>query len=194
MKLLRQLKRTIGTFPNNDRLRDIYQRRGEKLLQDEDEFLLESMVEKTESLCGTKPTTEQVLTFLKSLNRGTESDRREDSGSNFKDEKQRKTSTFKNGKQRKPQTSLIVTMPDGKVIDHHNAAQTFVEIIVNEVIAKLRPEEVSHIYPTIISTTPFPPDRAQQQHGQFYINLKNGTPAKKLILEKIANRLGIQLK
>ena len=156
--------------------------------------MIESMVDKTENLCGTRPTTEQVLTFLKSLKRVTESDRREDSRSTFRNGKQKRTSTFRNGKQRKPHTSLVVTMPDGEVIDHHNAAETFVEVIKKEVIAKLSPEEVSRIYPVIISTTPFPPDRAQQQHGQFYINLKNGTPQKKLILKKIADRLGIQMK
>ena len=105
------------------------------LLQDEDEFLLESMVDKTESLCGTRPTTEQVLTFLKSLKRVTESDWREKSQSNSNDEKQERSSTYRNRKQKKPATTLIVTMPDGKVIDHHDAAQTFVEVIVKEVIA-----------------------------------------------------------
>jgi predicted type IV restriction endonuclease len=46
-----------------------------KLLQDEDgfsEFLLEAMAGKTESLCGVIPTQEQILTFLKGLERKTE--------------------------------------------------------------------------------------------------------------------------
>jgi hypothetical protein len=81
-------------------------------------------------------------------------------------------------------------MPNGEVIDYHNAAQTFVEIIVKEVIEKLRSEEVSSIYPTIISTTSFSP-KAERQMGQFYINLKTSTLHKQRILETIADRLGI---
>ena len=38
-----------------------------KLVQEADEFLLEVVAEKTESLCGYKPTGEQVLNFLKRL-------------------------------------------------------------------------------------------------------------------------------
>lgn len=163
-----------------------------KLLQDEDEFLLETMIDKTESLCGAKPTTEQVLTFLKSLERKTVSDRKENSS--YSDPNSRSKRAYRaSSTTRKHQQTLIVTMPDGTKIDHHNAAQTFVEVIVQEVIEKLSPEEVTRIYPTIISTTPFPPDRVQQQHGQFHINLKNGTLAKKQILEKIANRIDINL-
>ncbi|MDE0483712.1 MAG: type I restriction endonuclease [Candidatus Poribacteria bacterium] len=167
-----------------------------QLLRDEDEFsefLLEVMIGKTESLCGARPATEQVLTFLKSLQRKTESDRKA-SSSNPEPNPRSRTAYRTSSTTRKPQQTLIVTMPDGTKIDHHNAAQTFVEVIVQEVIEKLSPEEVSRIYPTIISTTPFPPDKAQQQHGQFHINLKNGTPAKKLILEKIAKRLDIHIK
>lgn len=38
-----------------------------KLLEEADEFLLHAVAEKTEDLCGYKPTDEQVLDFLKSL-------------------------------------------------------------------------------------------------------------------------------
>ena len=39
------------------------------LVKEADEFLIEVVVDKTESLCGYKPTNEQVLDFLKSLKR-----------------------------------------------------------------------------------------------------------------------------
>lgn len=163
-----------------------------KLLQDEDEFLLETMIDKTESLCGARPATEQVLSFLKSLERKTESYRKESSphpGPNPKSS----TSYHSSSTSKKPPQKLIVTMSDGTLINHHNAVQTFVEVIVKEVIEKLNPEEVSRIYPTIISTTSFGP-KPEYQHGEFYINLKTATSYKKKILEKIARDLGIQLK
>ena len=40
-----------------------------KLVEEADEFLLHTVAEKTESLCGHRPTGEQVLDFLKSLER-----------------------------------------------------------------------------------------------------------------------------
>lgn len=165
-----------------------------KLLQDEDEFsefLIEALAGKTESLCEARPTTEQILTYLKSLKRITESDRKEDSRSTFGDEKQRKPLTFKEGNQRKPQTTLVVTMPDREEIYHHYAKDTFVEVI-----EKLGLPKVNHIHPKIVSTEPFanlPKSKFIIRDG-FYINLNNGTPEKKGHLEKIAAHLGIQLK
>ena len=40
-----------------------------KLVEEADEFLLHTVAEKTESLCGYRPTDEQVLGFLKDLQR-----------------------------------------------------------------------------------------------------------------------------
>ena len=168
-----------------------------KLLEDADEFsefLLEAMAGKTESLCGAIPTQEQVLTFLKSLERKTELKPIVTNPTiKYKASPAPPNTTGIPPQQRKPHTCLRVTMPNEEVIDYYNAAQTFVEIIVKEVIEKLRPEEVSSIYPTIISTTSFSP-KAERQVGQFYINLKTATIYKKRILETIADHLGIQMK
>lgn len=43
-----------------------------KLVEEADEFLLHAVAEKTESLCGYRPTDEQVLDFLRNLERKTE--------------------------------------------------------------------------------------------------------------------------
>ena len=72
--------------------------------------------------------TNRVLGFLKSLKRETEPDRKEILPPPTRSEQlvPRRGSR----KQKAPQTRLVVTMPDGKVIDHHSATQTWIETIL----------------------------------------------------------------
>ena len=78
-----------------------------KLVEEADEFLLHAVAEKTESLCGYRPTDEQVLDFLKSLKTKNRPD---------------------NGKGRSSRNpGLFVTMPDGEEINHKVSATTFAE-------------------------------------------------------------------
>ncbi len=161
-----------------------------KLLHDEDgfsDFLIEAMAGKTESLCEARPTTEQILTYLKSLKRETES-KIEVIPYTPKQNKVTPTPPNKSRKSiKKPPTRLRVTMPNGEVIDHHGAAQTFVEVII-----RLGPEKVLPIKPSVVSTTPFP--FGNIQHGQLNIRSHSSTSYKKSLLESIAKQLGIQLK
>ena len=131
-----------------------------RLVEEADEFLLHTVAEKTESLCGHRPTGEQVLDFLKSLERAEP-----DPG---------------------PRPRLVVTMPNGENIAHHMAVATFVEVI-----EKLGIEEVRRVYPYLVSTSQSP--QYNRQVGEYYVRTQSSTQEKKRQLERVAERLGIQL-
>lgn len=151
-----------------------------ELLQDKNEDLLLAVMEKAKSKVGYVPTEEQVLTFLKSLEKKTESDRIEIPPQPEPNQTPSNT--------KKPQQKLIVTMPDGTFIDHHKALDTFIEVL-----EKLGLEKVAQNYSRIVSTTPFHHGR-HIQRGNFYIDKNHGGPEKKRHLEKIANLLNVTLK
>ena len=159
-----------------------------KLVEEADEFLLHAVAEKTESLCGYKPTNEQVLDFLKGLKRETEL--------HVKEVPSPPTPlvqpipNYGSGKQKAPPKRLVVTMPNGEVIQHNNAMDTF-----REVIFKLGPEQVLGVDTErmLISTEPIPKRRTTPYRG-YYITENHGTPAKQNFLRKIALRLGIQMR
>ena len=97
--------------------------------------------------------------------------------------------------ERKPSwiTRLRVTMPDGQIIEHHRAKDTFVDAIV-----KLGLEEVMYVLSKTVSKEPFFPDNEKRmastvQHGEFYIDTNSSTARKKRILEEIATKLNVQL-
>ena len=85
---------------------------------------------------------------------------------------------------------LIVTMPNGEVIQHNNAMDTF-----REVIFKLGPEEVLRVDTEgmLISTEPIPKRRTTPYRG-YYITENHGTSAKQNFLKKIASCLGILMR
>ena len=134
-----------------------------KLVEEADEFLLHTVAEKTESLCGHRPTGEQVLDFLKSLERA-------DPGPT-------------NGNSR---TRLVVTMPNGENIAHNTAVATFVAVI-----ERLGIEKVREVYPKLVSTSEFP--RGNRKVGQYYVNTHSPTKEKKRQLKYIADKLDIPL-
>jgi len=82
---------------------------------------------------------------------------------------------------------LCVIMENGEIIDYHNTQDTFVKIII-----ELNPEEVMYEFPQFVSTTPFA-NRRYRQHGEYYININHGVDAKKKILERIADALGVSM-
>ena len=159
-----------------------------KLLQDEDEFsefLMEAMAGKTESLCGARPTTEQVIDFLKSLERKTESDwigETTQSGSGNTSYHQQ-TSSVRQG--------LVVIMPNREVINHSRASDTFVEVIEKLGIEKVRDLNKKYIIPLISDSKH--PKYNQARSGNYYIMTNSNTETKKRLLDEIASDLGVYL-
>ena len=123
------IKRIEEDYRNVSRQRQVATRLPEawnKLVEEADEYLLDVVAEKVENLCGYRATDEQVLDFLKSLERKTESgvERNlsqpnpsvqpfpiQSKAPQALDQPQKRTSTR--------QTRLRVTMSNGKVIEHH---------------------------------------------------------------------------
>ncbi len=157
-----------------------------KLVEEADEFLLHAVAEKTESLCGYRPSDEQVLSFLKSLKRETELDRREVFSPSVPSVQPTQPRTRRT--QKAPQTRLVVTMPNGAVIDHNNAATTFTEVIEKLGIKRVKDLNKEDIIP-LIST--YKDDKyIQRQSGPYYIMTHNSTKKKKILLDEIAADLG----
>ena len=159
-----------------------------ELVQEKNDYLLLAVMEKSRKKIGHEPTEEQVLGFLKSLKRERDVDQRETRSlptpqSTFINERS-------NIQSKAPAKRLIVTMPNGEVIQHNNAMETF-----REVIFKLGPEEVLRVDTErmLISTEPIPKRRTTPYRG-YHITEAHGTPAKQKLLERIAARLGIGIK
>ena len=168
-----------------------------KLVEEADEFLLDVVAEKVESLCGYRPTEEQVLNFLKNLESKAESAVER---SLFQSNPPVEPSSIRSKtpqtlgqpqRTKSRQTRLRVTMPDGDVIEHPKATDTWIEVIL-----QLGPDQVLEVDEgQIISTSPnFRSNRPEMQHDQYYIAKDYSTKDKKRLLEKIASRLRVQLK
>ena len=87
-------------------------------------------------------------------------------------------------------TNLRVTMPDGDVIHHHNGKETYIEVL-----EKLGLEEVMRVHPNIVSTEPSSLATKGIKRGKFWVRGTegHGTDGRKVILEKIADLLGVEL-
>ena len=156
-----------------------------ELVQDKNRDLLRAMMKKTKDKVGHEPTEEQVVSFLKNLSVPSIKSPSVPKIVHEKPKQDKKKIVF---------TKLIVTMPDGEIIDHQHGKDTYIDVL-----EKLGLEEVMRVHPQTVATEPFYSHREQWenlnvQRGEFYINLNNGTPGKKRILEEIANSLGVQLK
>lgn len=160
-----------------------------KLLEEADEFLLHAVGEKTEDLCDHRPTDEQVLAFLKSLEiRKTGPESVHPQAISPAQPTLRREPQKRNARQ----TRLRVTMPNGTVIEHPNATDTWIGVIL-----ELGPDRVLEVDEgrQIISTSPnFRSGRPEEQYGQYYIAKDYSTSRKKELLERIASSLGVQLK
>ena len=146
------------------------------LLQENDESLSQIVAEKTETLCGHRPSTEQVIAFLRKEELPPI---RNDENS---DEEQSSTSK---SRKNKPSTRLRVKM-NNDVIEHQHAKDTFIEVI-----EKLGLEKVKEAHPSTVLVDP--PKYFWCQSGELYIYYYPDTNAKKLALEEIGKEMGIQL-
>lgn len=94
-----------------------------------------------------------------------------------------------------PKTGLRVTMPDGRVIAHAKAKDTFIDTILAVGINKVRPLGVKFCKIPIISNTRDKKyGKAQHDVGGGWLILTHSSTAdKKKMLDKIAKALGINI-
>ncbi len=174
-------QRIVSQRKTEERLPEVWT----ELVQEENEDLLRVMVSKAIEKVGHEPTEEQVVSFLKNLSVPSVKPASVPKIVHEKPKQDKKKLTFKR---------LRVTMPDGEIIDHQHGKDTYVDVL-----EKFGLEEVMRVHPQTVATEPFYSHREHWEHlnvqqGEFYINLNNGPPGKKSILEKIADSLGVQLK
>ena len=109
-----------------------------KLVEEADEFLLDVVAEKVESLCGYRPTDEQVLDFLKDLGRKTKlepTEVRTHQKHGFSPNPQQ-------GMTKSSQARLRVIMSDGNIACR-KATDTFCEVIEKIGIEKVKSLELT---------------------------------------------------
>lgn len=152
-----------------------------RLVQEANELLLETIADKTESLCGDRPTEEQVLDFLKSLKKESISD-------------QKKALAWRENQETiSSRKCLAVTMPNGEKINHYYAVNSLVEVIEKLGIERVKKLEYKVNGTDLISTSKHHKYQ-QRQSNHYYIMTHGSTKSKKILLENIASRLGVQLR
>ena len=142
-----------------------------RLVEEADEFLVHAVAEKTESLCGYRPSDEQVLNFLKSLKIETPPDPNGNGGLN---------------------PGLLVIMPNGEIVNHSRSVDTFVEVIEKLGVERVRDLNKKYIIPLI--STSKDPTYGQRKSGRYYIMTNTDTKTKRRLLEEIATDLREPLK
>ena len=162
-----------------------------ELVEEKNEDLLLVMMDAAKNKIGYEPTEEQVLNFLKSLERKIQSPVENTPSPPIPSVQPLSTPRRGLRTQKAPQTRLAVTMPNGEKIEYPKAIDTWIEVIM-----KLGPDRVIEVdNGQIISTSPnFRPDRPEEQFGQYYIAKDYGTSRKKQLLEGIAKRLDVNMK
>ena len=168
-----------------------------ELVDEKNEDLILVVMDKVKNKTGYEPTEKQVLDFLKSLEKKTEGEV-ERSRSQLNPSRQSPSILSKTPQSftrphstKSQQTRLRVTMSNGKVIEYHNATDTWLETILT-----LGPDRVIEVdnNSQIISTSPnFRDGRPEVQHGKYYIAKDYSTKDKKRLLDKISERLGVPL-
>ena len=174
-----------------------------ELVQEKNEDLLLIMMDAAKNKIGYEPTEEQILNFLKSLKRETRSERKvtpstlmqQDPASGVSTKRQ---TTWRHSRQHRVKASsprFIVTMPDGEAIERPIKLDTFVEVLLKliEMLGEAQVIEADE-GGSCISTAPLRPGVQGRRYGNYFISTNHGTEAKKGLLDRIASRLGIQLR
>ena len=159
------------------------------LVEEVDEFLIELVVEATESVCGHRPSEELVLDFLKNLESAPAS--REDSMRSPSPGPQKPAARSK--PKRRPSKRLRVTMADGTVIEHKTQSATFVAAIEKAGIEQVHALGLKgRVKRKNIDEPPESGDYTSDSSGFYSIRTVDDAENKKRILEKIGEQLGIQ--
>ena len=161
-----------------------------KLVEEADEFLLHAVAEKTESLCGYRPTDEQVLGFLKDLGRKTKSEPTETRTR----QKRSFSPSPQQGMTKSSQPPLRVIMSDGDIACRY-AADTFCEVIEKIGIEKVKSLELILCrIPLIASDWK---GTYQQKHrskcGNYFITTHGGVEILAKILKEIDTKLKVNM-
>lgn len=156
----------------------------DKILQEKNQMLLQTVIEDTQKVCRYAPTEEEALAFLKSLTAEPQEDPVPPTHvPPIPDPKPKRSLQW---------TKLVVTMPDGERVECPTIRDTFVEVIEKLGIEKVAALGISRRGIPLIATSEYP-NCSQRRSGSYYILVDVVTKDKKRDLMKIAEGLGVEL-
>lgn len=156
-----------------------------KILHEKNQILLQTMIEEMKKVCRYIPTEEEVLDFLKDLKSVPQKDPvlpiHASSVPPVSDPQSKKS----------PQRlRLVVTMPDGEIIERTTARDTLFEVIEKLGVEKVAALGIIRNKLSLVSASESQ-GRSQRQLGSHYIYVGGSTANKKRDLNKIAKGLGL---
>ena len=170
-----------------------------KLLEEKNRVLLQLLIVDMKKVCRYLPTEEEVLAFLESLT--TESGEARvplaDSQIQGLDQEDHVSAIHVSTPKpkRSPQwTRLVVTMPDGEIIECPKIRDTFFEVIEKLGVEKVAALGIIRSKVPLVSDSEYPAGYSNRQSGSHYIYVGATTQDKKRDLMKIAKGLGVELK
>ena len=158
------------------------------------QVLLQLLIEDAKKVCRYIPTEEEALAFLQSLTAGSQEDfvfpiHVEDSVPSVH------IPPASDPKLKKPLqwTKLVVTMPDGEIVECSKIKDTLVAVIEKLGVEKVAALDIIRRKIPRVSASEYP-GRSQRQSGSYYIYTGGLTKEKRHDLLKIAKGLGVELK
>ena len=169
-----------------------------KLLKEKNQVLLQLLIEDMKTVCRYLPTEEEVLAFLESLT--TESGEARvplaDSQIQGLDQEDHVSAihvSTPEPKRSQRRTRLVVTMPDGEIIECPKIKDTFFEVIEKLGVEKVAALDIVRRKIPRVTASEYS-GRSQTKSGEYYIYTGGTTIDKKRDLMKIAKGLGVELK
>lgn len=170
-----------------------------KLLEEKNRVLLQLLIEDMKTVCRYLPTEEEVLAFLESLT--TESGEARvplaDSQTQGLDQEEHVSAIHVSTPKPKRSlqwTKLVVTMPNGEIIECPKIRDTFFEVIEKLGVEKVAALGIIRSKVPLVSDSEYPAGYSNRQSGSHYIYVGATTQDKKRDLMKIAKGLGVELK
>ena len=170
-----------------------------KLLEEKNQVLLQLLIEDMKKVCRYLPTEEEVLAFLESLTTESGEARVPLADSQIQGLDQEDHVSAIHVSTPKPKrslqwTKLVVTMPNGEIIECPKIRDTFFEVIEKLGVEKVAALGIIRSKVPLVSDSEYPAGYSNRQSGSYYIYVGATTQDKKRDLMKIAEGLGVELK
>ena len=156
-----------------------------RLLEERDQVLLQLLTKEMKKVCRYTPTETEILAFLESLTADPQKvPVMPIPEPPMPDPKEKKS----------PQrTRLVVTMPNGEIIECSKIKDTFFEVIEKLGVEKVAALGITRSKIPLVSDSEYS-DYSQRQSGSYYVYVGASTINKKRDLIKIAEGLRVELK
>ena len=164
-----------------------------KILEEKNQTLLQTVIEEMKKVCRYIPTEKDVLGFLKGLKSVPQESPVLPMHAPSVPSIDVQSVPDSQPKKSPKRTRLVVTMPDGEIIECPKIRDTFFEVIEKLGVEKVAALGIIRSKIPLVSDSEYP-DYPQRQSGLHYIYVAATTQDKKRDLMKIAEGLKIELK